>query len=159
MSVNAIVAEKKMFSASKFKRSTPRTGFGDLNVSGESTTSQSLVKTVGAGSSGGSGGSGSSGGASSSSGGGGGHRPNSAPTITDQAGQETISLVEQRLRIVKRHRATKDDTTVSAQVPPCRDFPAFDAEKKALSRAEQQALMSLVVEVADSVVFPDVIEL
>lgn len=129
-----------MFSA-KFKRATPRTGF-DVGIGGISGTELSPglkvqpVSTVNSTT----------------------LRPNSAPTTS---GQETLSLVEQRLRIVKRGRAKTDDsvTAITGVPPPCSFYPVHDTSKKQLSSTDEAALQTLITEIVDSAMFPDVIVL
>ena len=81
------------------------------------------------------------------------NRPSSAPAASTQ---ETLSLVEQRLRIVKRNRTRNVEETaiISGTAPPVCGYPVFDLTRP--SKSEQQAVEVVVREVLDCILFPDV---
>ena len=105
---------------------------------------------------------------------GGDQRPTSAPNGIGR--DDTLSLVEQRLRIVKRGRSTQQRGSTSSeggenggqparqfpagQKPPCDMYPAFNVvSKEGHSKQEREALEALCAEVIDGSSFPDVIAL
>ena len=68
------------------------------------------------------------------------------------------SLVEQRLRIVKRNRSRSIDDIIAAQLPeatepPCKSFPCFD--RTPIKKSEQQLVDATLHETVDAVLFAD----
>ena len=84
-------------------------------------------------------------------------RPHSAGTRSESDDASGPS-VEQRLKIVKRHRGSKD---ASAETPVAVDpvDPAYPRCTTGAKVAESRVLQSLVADAVDKAFFPDVISL